>query len=212
MMEFLQRLAPPRNADRSRAVPVLPPCFARETPLGAAGIERAAALRDDLALSNPPDAGAPDRAAVPETGRDEDEASPRAGVAPGVSDRTARPRETATPQASLSAELRARAIRAAGAPAGVADRAQDAPRLRDAAARAVVVASKPAHVTLPLSQRLLVQQGVRTRDEARSIHVTIGRIEVIATSAPAPVERRAPAPRQPSIALADYLQSGKDGR
>jgi hypothetical protein len=138
MMEFLQRLAPPRNADRSRAVPVLPPCFARETPLGAAGIERAAALRDDLALSNPPDAGAPDRAAVPETGRDEDEASPRAGVAPGVSDRTARPRETATPQASRAAERRARARRAAGAPGGGAEGGLAARRRRGAGGGAVV--------------------------------------------------------------------------
>ncbi|HJW11512.1 MAG TPA: hypothetical protein VJ598_06990, partial [Albitalea sp.] len=52
-MDFLRRLAPPRDGDRSRAVAVLPSRFASELPLRSVTSESAASV-DDVPVSAAP--------------------------------------------------------------------------------------------------------------------------------------------------------------
>lgn len=69
-----------------------------------------------------------------------------------------------------------------------------------------------ARVTLPLSQSILAQRALQSRDDNQVVHVTIGRIDVVANTAPAPAARHNPAPRQATVTLADYLRGGHGGR
>jgi hypothetical protein len=57
---------------------------------------------------------------------------------------------------------------------------------------------------------MLAQRTLLSRDDSQVVHVTIGRIDVIAHTAPAPAVRRSPTPRQGTVTLADYLR-GEDG-
>ena len=69
-----------------------------------------------------------------------------------------------------------------------------------------------ARVALPLSQAILAQRTLQSRDNSQVVHVTIGRIDVVANMAPAAAPRRGPTPRQPTVTLADYLHGGHGGR
>jgi hypothetical protein len=76
------------------------------------------------------------------------------------------------------------------------------------------VASPPAqaHVALPLSRAVLSQRTLESRDDSQVVHVTIGRIDVVANAAPAPAARRGPTPRRATVTLADYLRGGTGSR
>ncbi|MEO5658408.1 MAG: hypothetical protein ABIQ90_01245 [Polaromonas sp.] len=64
-----------------------------------------------------------------------------------------------------------------------------------------------------MSQSTLAQRALRSRDEDKQVvHVTIGRIDVVANAAPTPAVRRTQAPRQGTVTLADYLRGGKGSR
>lgn len=66
-----------------------------------------------------------------------------------------------------------------------------------------------ARVTLPLSQAAIAQlRTLQSRDESPIVHVTIGRIDVVASTTPAPAATRSPPPRQATVTLADYLRNG----
>ena len=75
-------------------------------------------------------------------------------------------------------------------------------------------AAPPAapRVTLPLSQSILAQRALQSRDDNQVVHVTIGRIDVVANAAPAPAVHRTRAPRQATVTLADYLRGSKGSR
>ncbi|UUZ68716.1 hypothetical protein LP416_01880 [Polaromonas sp. P2-4] len=75
--------------------------------------------------------------------------------------------------------------------------------------------SAQARMALPLSQAaqaVLAQRTLASRDESQVVHVTIGRIDVVANTAPAPAPRRSPTPRQGTVTLADYLRGSHGGR
>ncbi len=76
------------------------------------------------------------------------------------------------------------------------------------------VAAPPAQPrgALPLSQSTLAQRTLQSRDDSQVVHVTIGRIDVVANAAPAPAVRRSPTPRQGTVTLADYLRRGNGSR
>ena len=76
------------------------------------------------------------------------------------------------------------------------------------------VAPQPAQprVALPLSQSILAQRTLQSRDDSQAVHVTIGRIDVVANTAPAPAVRRSPTLRQGTVTLADYLRGGNGSR
>jgi hypothetical protein len=67
-------------------------------------------------------------------------------------------------------------------------------------------------VALPLSESILAQRTLQSRDENHVVHVTIGRIDVVANTAPSPAVRRSPTPRQATVTLADYLRGGNESR
>jgi hypothetical protein len=67
-------------------------------------------------------------------------------------------------------------------------------------------------VALPLSQSILAQRTLQSRDDSQVVHVTIGRIDVVANTAPAPAVGRGPTPRQRTATLADYLRGGGSRR
>src|SRR5207245_6219116 len=78
--------------------------------------------------------------------------------------------------------------------------------------KAMAVTTAPPNAAQPLSQAVLAQRGQPARDENHVVHVTIGRIDVIANTAPAPTIRTSPAPRQASVTLSDYLRPRKGDR
>ena len=213
MMEYLQRLAPPGNTDRRRAVAVLPSCFACERPLRQTGTPlRPAALRDDDAALHLPDSATPAVAVASNQMRDDLAVPQGTRVLPRARITDALPRDTQTVPAPTGSDVRASTLRADDSTASI--EAHDRP-----AALPGRLASEPGarflgqpHESLPLSPHVLAQRTVARRDEPRNVHVTIGRIEVSATTAPVPAARIVTPPRKPSVSLADYLRSGKESR
>ena len=85
-------------------------------------------------------------------------------------------------------------------------------RASSPALQAAIAPPAQARAALPLSQALLAQRKLASRDDSQVVHVTIGRIEVVANTAAAPASRRSPAPRQATVTLADYLNGGHGSR
>ena len=237
MMDFLRRLAPPRETDASRAVAVLPSRFASESSLRVTiGHARPAQRPDDdeaslsldatsasaatnvMAAQRHPITSVQPSQAVPRplgsgpTRRDNgkatssthapakapdiDVADPRAlQDRQGANPERARPAgpELLGPTTALEASHGTQGVAAAPAQPRVAPPAQ--PR-----------------VALPLSQAILAQRTLQSRDDGQVVHVTIGRIDVVANAAPAPAVRRCPTRRQGTVTLADYLRGGNGSR
>ena len=240
MMDFLRRLAPARETDATRAVAVLASRFASQNPLQEMiGQGRPAQRPDDDEASLSPDAALPPAAndtlaqRPPVSSVQPSEAAPR----PFASEPTRRDNGNATSPAHAPANERETSL--AFAPAEVPrihvadpsafqnrhgenpERARPAsPERQDLAAalpasparQAAIAPPAHARAALPLSQALLAQRTLQSRDDSRVVHVTIGRIEVVANTAPAPAVRRSPAPRQTTVTLADYLRGSHGGR
>ena len=240
MMDFLRRLAPPRETDATRAVAVLASRFASQSPLQATMAQGRPAQRpDDDEASLPPDAALPAAAndtlaqRPPVTSVQPSQAAPR----PFARDPPRRVDGKATSPIHAAATEKATSPPFAPAEApGIhvvnprvvqdrhganLERAKPAsPERQDRAAALAaspglqVVAAPPAQarVTLPLSQAILAQRMLQSRDNSQVVHVTIGRIDVVANTAPAAAPRRSPTPRQPTVTLADYLHGSHEGR
>lgn len=229
MMDFLRRLAPARETDVTRAFAVLPSRFAGENPLQATmGQGRPAQHADDDEASLSPDAASPPAANDTLAAQDHrftsvqpSEAVPR----PLASEPARRDNREATSPAFAPAEapginvVNPRVVQ--NRHGENPERARPAsPERRDLAAALAaspglqVVAAPPAQarVALPLSQAILAQRTLQSRDDSQVVHVTIGRIEVVANTAPAPAVRRSPTPRQATVTLADYLRGSHGGR
>lgn len=228
MMDFLRRLAPLNPADASRAVALLPARFASENPLRSvrATIGRVPPLDDDDAAS-PVQA----RNAPPPTGDltaahgadPHDYAWPLAPHAVSTEPQ----REVRSP-AALQAVSPHLTLQANAADAPVANEPRDKDpgsatasglnrehlAVATTGRRITAIAVSRAHPASaqPLSQAVLAQRTQQSRDENHVVHVTIGRIDVIASSAPAPTTRTSPPPRQASVTLADYLRPRKESR
>lgn len=229
MMDFLRRLVPLREPDATRAVAVLPSRFASESPLRTMiGEAPPARLPDDDETSLSPEAtlapstgdALPTRS-YPVTGVLPSHAAPRPfGIEPtrrdyakatSPSDAPAKEpnNDVAEPRtfqdrhgANLECAKPARPELQGFVAALVAS-----PSIQDVAA-----ARTQARVTLPLSQAVLAQRTLQSRDESQVVHVTIGRIDVVANTAPAPAVSRSPPPRQATVTLADYLRGGNGSR
>ena len=241
MMDFLRRLAPPRETDATRAVAVLPSRFASENPLRATMAQASPAQRpDDDEAPLSPDAALPPAAndtlaaqRYPVTSVQPSQAAPRplAGE-PARRDNekaTSPPHVPATEKATSPAHAPAEApaIHVAsplvfknrhGANLERAKPASPEPQGLAAAPAAthglqnVTAPPAQARLALPLSQAILAQRTLESRDDSQVVHVTIGRIDVVANTAPAPAVRRSPAPRQGTVTLADYLRGCHGGR
>jgi len=265
-MDFLRRLAPPRETDATRAVAVLPSRFAIESPLRATiGQDRPAQRADDDETSLSLDATSPPAATnvlaaqrhpitgvQPSPRPDDDETSlsldatsppaatnalptqryPVTGVQP--SQAAPRPLGSGPTRRHYGKATSSTHALAEAPDIDVADRRafQDrhganserarpaGPELQGFAAALPAsyslqgVAAPPAQprVALPLSQSILAQRTLQSRDDSQVVHVTIGRIDVVANTAPAPVVRGSQTPRQGTVTLADYLRRGNGGR
>ena len=242
MMDFLRRLAPPRETDATRALAVLPSRFASENPLRATMAQASPAQHpDDDEASLSPDAASPPAAnntlaaqRPPVTSVPPSQAAPR----PLAGEATRRDNEKAT--SPLHVPANGKATSPAHAPAEkpgihVADpriiqnrHGENPERARPASPDrqdlATALAASPglqnvtgppaqARAALPLSQAILAQRTLQSRDDSQVVHVTIGRIDVVANTVPAPVARHSPTPRQATtVTLADYLRGGNGAR
>ena len=229
MMDFLRRLAPRRETDVTRAFAVLPSRFAGETPLRATVAQvRPAQHPDDDEASLSPDA-APAPAAndtLPAQRHQVSSIQPsQAAPRPHSSGPMRRENERATSPAHAPPE--APGIQVANPRAHPDRHGENPERARSASPErqnlAATMAVRPglqvvtappaqARAVLPLSQALLAQRTLQSRNDSQVVHVTIGRIEVVANTAPATAARRSPAPRQATVTLADYLRGSKGGR
>jgi len=83
---------------------------------------------------------------------------------------------------------------------------------RRSAPAPIVPVRTPVRTSAPLSAASLAHRVAKPPDEPAVVHVAIGHIEVVANVAPPPAARRGPTPRQPTVALADYLRGEQGGR
>ena len=203
MMDFLRRLAPPRETDTTRAVPVLPSWFVRESP-----------LRSTTAQTGP----------VHHPDDDDTRFSLDAKGGAAATNDLAGQRRHSTVWTDAPAEA---SDSEAGAPSVYPDRhealsgrtrsaspEQHRPSVGSAArerARDRSVPPGPAHVRRPLSRTILAQRSLQRGDDGQVVHVTIGRIDVVANTGPAPAVRRGPLPRPGTATLSDYLR-GDNGK
>ena len=238
MMDFLRRLAPLHEADATRAVAVLPSRFADDGPLRAVTAQaRPAQPLDDNTASLWLDAlpyAAVDRSPAqrPITGGDPSQAAPRRLAAspphpnsvmptsPSIAPAKAPEIDPAGPRASQVrhgiASERAR-LTSAGLQGPVAQQLATGPppakptaaKLADEPPGQTAAPQLRARVAPPLSASILAQRMLQSRDDGQAVHVTIGRIDVVAATAPAPAMRPSQAPRQGTVPLADYLRSGR---
>ena len=240
-MDFLRRLAPRRETDVTRAFAVLPARFAGETPLQATiGQGRPTQHPDDDEASLSPDAASPPAAndtlaAQPHrvTSVPIFQAAPRSLAGEATlrtnGEATSPDRVPGNEKATLPAYAPAEApgmhvvnSRAVQGRHGANEERAKSPNpephglaATPDATRAFQNATAPpaqTRLALPLSQAILAQRTLQSRDDSQVVHVTIGRIDVIANTSPAPAVRRSPAPRQATVTLADYLRGGHGGR
>jgi hypothetical protein len=230
MMDFLRQLNPARETDAARAVAVLPSRFSGLHPLqgilehaqpgqspgddetspwpqaGLPPVARPMAAQRPAAASHRPGQAVP-IPLVGETmqGENEKALSPSAITAkspdaPEVpSSRTLQNRAGDNAERARPASAQATSPVTAVLPA--------IPAFQEASAPPV-----PAQEAWPLSDASLAQRVPRSQDDSPTVHVTIGRIEVVAHTASAPAPQRGPAPQQPSVTLADYLRGSPGSR
>ncbi|MBI3529346.1 MAG: hypothetical protein HY067_15430 [Betaproteobacteria bacterium] len=224
MMDFLRRLAPPREGDRARAVAVLPSRFAGDAPL------RSASTPSDVLVTFD-DAPAPSSAQTPSpemyTAAPERfiaRTAQRAPVGPeavdGAQPVASAPLDTPHVPPRESTSLMRPTLRAANADAAVPTWRHDAVAHDEhAAMHAKAIAAAPAqarpdseppvvapHIVSPLSHGAVAARAHPAAVPRPVIHVTIDRIDVRAPAVPshaAPAKRASAAP---SVSLADYLR------
>ena len=230
MMDFLRRLAPARETDAARAVAVLPSRFAGLHPLQ----ENFDAARSDQRPASDEASPWPLPGWPPVASPMAAQRQAAAPIQPGQATPIPLAGQSRRSESEQSRSPAAVPAKAPGRPEAlpsraVQDRAGDnvkrfSPAIPQATNPAAAVmtampalqeASAPparAQETWPLSNASLAQRVSRPNDDGPVVHVTIGRIEVVAHTAAAPVPARGPAPRQPTVTLADYLRGSPGGR
>jgi hypothetical protein len=202
MMEFLRSLAPSRASDVTRAVPVLPPQFARQAPQVLQQPEGATEPLSEIDASEVGSTRVPSNAGVlaveiPEASDGRPVVRVRTEARPAdaqAKDNT----NVAHRDLALRGESRAHVTRSdlvrAGDPPATEHRRQ--PSVDDSSR------TQPAS---PLSSAALASRALQPRETNEVIHVSIGRIDGVANTTP-PAPRREPTRRQDTVTLADYLR------
>jgi hypothetical protein len=203
MMDFVRRLAPRRDGDSTRAVGVLPSRFASERPMRATVGEAPAAHPQSVTDVQPLQAALD----VEPTRGETVDATPLTrpllrtkGEAPDVdSDARALPdRHSANSMHAKPGHLETHNHATAEAP--------------HRSVQNVTAPLASPRVAQPLSQAILAQRPRQSDDDGQVVHVTIGRIDVVANTTPSPAVRRSPKSREPKVTLADYLRGGNGNR
>ena len=221
MMDFLRRLAPPRETDSTRAVAVRQSRFTSENPMPTMfGLSRwVQRSGDDEASLSVTDASAEQPRPITDVQQSHTAGRPR--------DSGPMQHPVANGTASIQVPDQAHNHAVTDPSSARGQRGQywqraTLPRLAspsDTAALAAspgpqkfaTLAAQPGTAS-PLSQALLAQRALASNDDGQVVHVTIGRIDVVANTAPAPTPRRTAVPRQPTVTLADYLRTGNGNR
>lgn len=218
-MDFLRRLAPLRDTDRTRAVAVLPSRFAHEGP---AWVERGLVASALPAIDEGAALQRPQRRST--LGPDPRAASAHTAASDAAAAQAPTPARVAAQPAAVAHPPGEALTPAVAAPRGSGDR----PGTTTVEARSLDVdpwpdlpATRPApsaewsHTASrePLSAATVALRTQPAHDEGRVVQVTIGRIDVVASAPAAPSPRRGPkAPRPAPVSLADYLRTGHEGR
>lgn len=231
MMDFLRRLAPPRENDPTRATAVLPSRFATEHPLRM------------TAPPVPPDSHVDEDATLT---RDARRATARISEPRGQRSAAINKHYSGSELEPLENELLGDDLEevasnlhrsgAVDAPSAIGDVDANAirkqrnadskrPGTLDAHPYRFAPALSAAHgaqgmatarslptVAAPLSQAMLAQRAHQPHEPSEVIHVSIGRIEVVTNTAPAPAARRTSKPRAGTVTLADYLRGSSGSR
>jgi hypothetical protein len=220
-MEFLRRLAPPRATDATRAVAVLPSRFSDDSPLRATPGEAPPGQRapDDEPASAADATGMPaardplpTRPASPAgTQQARTPPVPPGGHPAGPGDRTA----AAAPATRAGMPAFEDPPAVTSSPAGPRARTPQSAAPAMAPGRGPEPAApapfEPAPAA-PMSPAILAQRAPHPGEDNQVVHVSIGRIDVVANVAPAPGAPRTPKPRPGSVALADYLRGDNGSR
>ena len=229
MMDFLRRLAPSHESDVTRAVAVLPSRFASERPLRATNLQARPtphSEQDEAPLSLCADsasAAANVRATKPiPVSRVQPSQAASSSLVSGLTQRDNRKASSLSHAAAEAPDIdladpRALQDRHGADPerartVGPALQPPAATRAASLSLQGDVTALAQPRTALPLSQAILAQRTFQSRDDRQVVHVTIGRIEVVANTAPAPAVRRSPSPRQGTVTLADYLRGSHGDR
>lgn len=228
MMDFLRRLAPPREGDRSRAVAVLASRFARDLPLRSAAVPGDKTSRPEDSPAQAPEpsralrsqATTPQPQAVHATPRRpeslvSDNAAPalrkaRAALARTALTLEAAPIDRPMPQVPADVILAPPRVHFANAKeaqiAQVPRASTAAPANPAATASPIRSAAVPTHAA-PLSRQAIDARVQPVAARPPVIHVTIDRIDIRAPAAPArPAVPARPQPVAPSVSLTDYLR------
>jgi hypothetical protein len=214
MMDFLRRLTPPRETDVTRAVAVLPSRFESRNPLRAAisQPEQAHRLHDDETTVS---LGATSAPADGMVSRRQD----ITGVQPSQFDpRRKEPSSTRAPADAPKGDVAEPGVFQDRSCAHSEPSRPTRPGQQNFAGALVASHRRPGvsapaaqpRPALPLSQAILSERTLQSRGDDQVVHVTIGRIEVVAATAPAPALRRSARPRPATLPLADYLR-GRNG-
>lgn len=239
MMPFLQQLAPPDTTQSRRAYALLPARFAQQRPiddlpepahldLAAGAVPTWPEIDWASAAQHRPGpetlAGAAAHGQARQTPGDD---AP-AGKSRYVQGASAQSRTDARPASSTAPSPRAMSapsLHARPLQDGTerARRDPDTPAAPAAHARGTQLSlpqsSQPSaplaslrQPAAPLSPATLAQRIVPPNHDEQVVHVTIGRIDVVATTPPAPAAKPARAARQEPTTLADYLRGAGRGR
>jgi hypothetical protein len=229
MMDFLRRLAPPRETDPARALAVLPPRFASETPLRVTfGQPQPAQRIDEDEASLSPEAtsaaAATSTLATPRHPIADVRLSQAAPLPLGselprrdngkVTSPTHAPAETPDVDVAEPLPLQGRQSVYSERARRTNPELQGLPAALPASRILQGVDAPPTQPrpALPLSRAILTQRTLQSQDDNQVVHVTIGRIDVVTNAAPVPAARRSPTPRKATVPLADYLRGGNGGR
>ncbi len=231
MMDFLRRLAPVRSTDATRAVPVVPSRFAYDgamavtTPRPATG--RSQPLENEDSLS------------VEDSQRDiiqtmsvssEGHAAERPPPTNSLSSR--RGTTASKLEVGAAGSLVQTASQMPVVPVSIPHQWPNQPRVdplhaaRSQASEAgpllntrrfgppsVIAPTTRVPEAAPLSEAAVARRVPQTRVDNEVVHVTIGRIDVVANTLRAPaLQSTSPVVRQPQVTLSDYLRSGSGGR
>ena len=208
-MEFLRRLSPSRLSDASRALPVLPSRF--EQP------------RSLLANDPAPVGSTPGTETDISPGSETQSVRPVQAVGATTVD-IRLPLSHASTRSVSQQENVARSKVVLAAPASIVPggvRAQPYPVLQTplgntlpAERTTTVPATRQMHapILMPLSAAAVAERATSTHDGESVVHVTIGRIDVVANTQPPSTSKRIPVSRGASVPLSDYLRGEKRGR
>jgi hypothetical protein len=217
-MKFLRSLAASRGTSPSRAIALLPSRFAsdgplRGTPAHARGDDRTADEEVPIALD--PISAPAEVKSVPaqlrtHVVRQADLAAPR----PFDVEQLLSNHAVSVTKVERSTEAEPRPLKpASGRPLHDAHAESSEPaKLAGMELRRFNPGAANTDQVSPLSAAIVAQRTLQSRDENQVVHVTIGRIDVVANAAPAPAQRRNATPRQATVTLSDYLRGESAGR